>query len=67
MTGYRQRQDSDTWHFCVNCLEWPRVKYLEQWEKPTRGQICEECHWRKREGRCRRNEPWLEYRAERQH
>ena len=51
--GYRQRQDGDIWHFCSNCSDWPRLRFIEQWVEPTNGKICSECEQRRREGRCR--------------
>ena len=53
--GYRQSQDSNTWHVCCNCAHWPRVSYVEQWGLPTHGEICSECMDRACEGRCRVN------------
>jgi hypothetical protein len=32
--GYRQSQEGDIWHFCSNCSNWPRLKFIEQWENP---------------------------------
>jgi hypothetical protein len=53
--GYRQGQDSDTWHFCRNCFEWPRFKYVEEWVLPDQGKVCGECVARSDQGRCRAN------------
>jgi hypothetical protein len=51
--GYRKTQDGDTWHFCCNCFNWPRFSYIEQWQPPTVGEMCNECEARRREGNCR--------------
>jgi hypothetical protein len=53
--GYRQSQDSDTWHVCCNCAGWPSFGYVEQWVLPTNGKICNDCVKRWSQGRCRAN------------
>jgi hypothetical protein len=53
MSGYRQSQDCETWHFCSNCSGWPRLNYVELWIEPGGGEICRECEQRQREGNCR--------------
>lgn len=51
--GYRKKQSSDTWHFCCNCSQWPRFDFIELWQPPTIGEMCNECEVRRREGKCR--------------
>jgi hypothetical protein len=41
--GFRRKRDGELWHFCSNCSNWPRVSYIEQWQKPSNGEICSEC------------------------
>ena len=53
MSNYRKRKDSDTWHFCSNCSNWPTTDYVE---KPTwdgSGELCNECKAKRTEGSCR--------------
>lgn len=44
---YRRKKDSDTWHFCTNCSNWPASDYVEQTkpgsERPSGGELCDEC------------------------
>ncbi len=40
---YRRRKDSDTWHFCTNCGNWPKRDYEDKWSKPTSGEFCNQC------------------------
>ena len=51
---YRKREGSDTWHFCTNCTNWPKLptKYKEQTSKPTTGEFCDECLAKKKAGNC---------------
>ena len=49
---YRRRNDSDTWHFSSNCGNWPTSGYQEQYNKPTTGELCNECKAKKRDGDC---------------
>jgi len=51
--AFRQRQDSDTWHFCKNCSSWPETKYVEMWKLPTNSEVCEHCKEMQRRGICR--------------
>lgn len=41
---WRRRNDSDAWHFCTNCTQYPsgatdKVSYT----KPTSGEFCNQC------------------------
>jgi len=44
---YRQKIDSDIWHWCINCSNWPDapVSYTErQFKKGSKiGKLCKEC------------------------
>jgi hypothetical protein len=50
---YRRRRDSDTWHFCSNCSNWPTSGYVEQTSKPTTGELDNECLAKKNAGTCK--------------
>jgi hypothetical protein len=49
---YRRRDDKDSWHFCTNCRNWPTKGYVEQTNKPTTGEFCNECLAKRRDGNC---------------
>ena len=49
---YRKKRDSDTWHFCSNCSNWPTSDYIELTEKPAWGELCNECQAKKVAGNC---------------
>jgi hypothetical protein len=50
---YRRKRTSDTWHFCRNCSNWPTVDYVEQYRRPTWGELCNECQGKRAAGTCR--------------
>ena len=50
---YRRRRDSDTWHFCSNCNNWPTSNYEERATKPASGELCNECLAKQKAGNCR--------------
>ena len=53
--AYRKRKGgSDTWHFCRNCSNWPTSNYEERPEKPTTGELCNECRAKDGAGSCKR-------------
>ena len=52
MTTYRRRKDSDTWHWCKNCSNWPKEDYEEITTKPTYGELCDECKGKDKRGEC---------------
>lgn len=51
---YRRRKDRDTWHWCRNCSNWPTTDYVEQYSKPTSGELCNECKAKESAGTCSR-------------
>ena len=55
MTEYRKAQDSDTWHFCKNCSQWPTtgIDVERRYVRPTTGEFCEECKAKARENDCK--------------
>ena len=51
--NYRKHKNSDTWHFCTNCSEWPVVNYdSHTGTKPTYGELCNQCLGKERAGDC---------------
>ena len=52
MRRYRRRKGHDTWHFCSNCSQWPTHDYDEQANKPTTGELCNECKAKDANGNC---------------
>ena len=54
MTTYRRKKDSDTWHWCTNCSNWPTFDYVETESdnRPTTGELDNECLAKEKEGTC---------------
>ncbi len=56
MTTYRRKKDSDTWHWCTNCSNWPTSEYeevtLPDNERPSFGELDNECKAREEAGTC---------------
>jgi DNA-binding NtrC family response regulator len=40
---YRRKQQSEVWHFCSDCSQWPGEDYMEQRQMPSAGETCNEC------------------------
>ena len=40
---YRRLRNSDTWHFCQNCSNWPDWEYISVYKKPKDGKFCSQC------------------------
>lgn len=51
---YRRRKDSDTWHWCRNCSNWPTSNYEEQQSKPSNGELDNECRSKDATGNCQK-------------
>lgn len=50
---YRRVQDTETWHFCRNCGNWPDAgTYREEIELPADGVECNECRVLDQRGLC---------------
>ena len=41
--AYRQKKNSDIWHWCKNCTNYPTSNYEERTSKPHRGDLCTQC------------------------
>ena len=53
MPTYRRKKDSDTWHQCTNCSNWPASNFVSRNDKPTYGELCNECQAKQKAGDCR--------------
>jgi len=51
---FRQREGSDTWHFCQNCSNWPTEDFDERETKPTSDDLCNECRAKLKNKKCDR-------------
>lgn len=51
---YRRKRNSDTWHYCRNCSNWPTTDYVEQHTKPSSGELDNECRSKDASGSCSR-------------
>lgn len=50
---YRKKKTgSDTWHFCKNCSSWPTEDYVTRYDKPTSGELCNQCRAKESSGSC---------------
>jgi len=52
--AYRKPKTTDTWHFCRNCSKWPTSDYVEQPNKPSSGELCNECRAKESNGNCQK-------------
>ena len=53
MPRYVKRKDSDTWHWCTNCSNYPTgLNVNVSYKKPTYGELCDECQAKEKEDRC---------------
>lgn len=56
MVIYRKRKDSDTWHWCRNCSNWPTSDFYEidSSTRPSTGELDDECLAKEKAGNCSR-------------
>ena len=54
---YRRGKDSDTWHWCRKCSNWPMGLYFEQYGKPDPEELCNECKAKEEHGTCQKEIP----------
>lgn len=40
---FRKLKESNTWHCCENCGDWPTTNFDSSETKPTSGNLCDEC------------------------
>jgi len=52
--AYRRRNESNTWHWCENCSNWPTTPrtYVERRDEPKSRELCEECSGLQNKGNC---------------
>ena len=36
---YRKRNGRNTWHWCLNCINWPAAEYEERAERPDEEEL----------------------------
>jgi CheY-like chemotaxis protein len=52
-TFYRKKHNTDLWHFCSNCTNWPVVDFNKHdHSAPPLGEFCPECVENQRQGTC---------------
>ncbi len=53
MRIYRRHEDSDVWHHCQNCIDWPAESFVERiGPNPPTGKPCAECNAKQDAERC---------------
>lgn len=52
MALYVQGANTDTWHWCRNCSQYPSSVQKQQATRPS-GDLCNQCKAKEREGTCR--------------
>jgi hypothetical protein len=54
MVVYRRKEDSQTWHWCSNCSQYPTGQdIIKRQSRPEYGQFCEECTVKEQTGDCK--------------
>ena len=55
MTIYRKKKDSDTWHWCTNCSNWPTSDYdeIKTDKRPVSGELDNQCKSLEKKGKCK--------------
>lgn len=51
MAAYVQAPESETWHWCKNCVHYPTHIAKQSALRPAWG-LCEQCKSKQREGTC---------------
>jgi hypothetical protein len=54
MTEYRRKKNSDTWHWCTNCSNWPTSDYEVSHTRPTSGELDNECKAKENADNCKK-------------
>ncbi len=52
MVIYRRKKNSDTWHWCKNCSDWPTSDYVERTTKPTSNELDNQCKAKEKAKNC---------------
>lgn len=50
---YRKKNNSNTWHFCGNCSNWPASDFEIQLSKPLDKNLCSECKAKQASRNCK--------------
>jgi hypothetical protein len=50
---YVQGRNTDTWHWCRNCSNYPTAITKRRKTKPTYGDLCNQCKGKVKNGKCR--------------
>jgi hypothetical protein len=53
LASYVQGPNSDNWHWCKNCTNYPQTIVKRRDTRPTSGDLCNQCKSKEREGICR--------------
>lgn len=48
---YRRKKESDTWHWCRNCGNWPTGDIVERDDRPS-SDLCNECKAKESANNC---------------
>lgn len=51
-TMYRKKADSEIWHLCSTCSDWPKNDYEDQLTPPGTGMLCNECQVKREKSDC---------------
>ena len=51
--NYRKRKGNDTWHFCINCTQWPNANFISRKTNPNDGELCNQCKAKEKAKDCR--------------
>ena len=51
-TSYRKNHNTDLWHFCSNCTNWPVRDFDKYDHGAPLGEFCPECVENQRQGKC---------------
>lgn len=52
MSNYVKSPNSDTWHWCKNCSNYPSSVGSTSSTKPTSGELCNQCQSKQKSGNC---------------
>ncbi len=54
MTEYRRKKDSEVWHWCTNCPEYPGGEAIvTRHTRPEYGKLCPTCEVKRQAGDCK--------------
>ncbi|QCQ23317.1 hypothetical protein [Desulfoglaeba alkanexedens] len=54
MAVYRRKEDSNVWHWCTNCSQYPSgSNIITRHTQPEYGERCRECQMKEQSGDCK--------------